>query len=119
MNSLGALIPEWVGDVDALIKQMLEGLPEPRPHEYSLDDAPRLLLECMMLTRVLNDVGHRKGLTKQQRRTGVLVLAAAVSLKAAEMDRLSRLYTDIRKGITCTHVRNDGRIWSRPITLSP
>lgn len=103
--------------MDAHIKLMLEGRPEPRTHEYSLEDASRLLLECMTLTRVLNDVGHRKGLSTQERHTGALLLTAAASLKAVELDRLSRQYPDIKKGVTCTHLRNDGRMWSRPIRL--
>lgn len=117
MLSLGELIPEWVGDVDSRISAMLEGFPEPRSHEYKLEDAPRLLLECMMLTRLLNDVGHAKGLSKKERDSRALLLAVATSLKTYVLSELSEQYPDFRKGINCRHVRNDGRIWSRPITL--
>lgn len=117
MNSLGALIPEWVGNMDEQIKVMLEGYPEPRPHEYRLENTPRLLLECMVLSRLLNDVGHAKGLSKQERHSRVLLLTFVTALKALVLDRISEQYPDIRKGITCTHMRNDGRLWSRPIRL--
>lgn len=117
MISLGELIPEWVGDVDSRISGMLEGFPEPRPHEYSLEDAPRLLLECMMLTRLLNDVGHAKGLSNKERESRARLLAVAVSLKELVLAELTEQHPEIRKGITCRHVRSDGRIWSRPITL--
>lgn len=117
MISLGELIPEWVGDMDVHIKTMLEGRPAPRTHEYKLEGASRLLLECMTLTRVLNDVGHRKGLSEQKRHTGALLLAAATHMKAVELDRFTIAHPDIKKGITCTHLRNDGWIWSRPIRL--
>ncbi len=117
MVSLGKLIPEWVGNMDEQIKLMLEGYPEPRPHEYGLENTPRLLLECMVLVRLLNDVGHARGLTKEERHSRVLLLAFATSLKALVLDGISEQYPDIRKGITCTHLRNDGRLWSRPIRL--
>lgn len=117
MVSLGKLIPEWVGDMDEQINLMLEGFPEPRPHEFSLEKAPRLLLECMVLARLLNDVGHAKGLSKQERHSRALLLAFVVPLKAFVLDGISKQYPDIRKGITCPHLRNDGRLWSRPIKL--
>lgn len=117
MVSLGKLIPEWIGDMDERIKVMLEGYPEPRPHEYNLEKAPRLLLECMVLVRLLNDVGHAKGLSKQERHSRALLLAVVLPLKTYVLDGISEQYPDVRKGITCTHLRNDGRLWSRPIRL--
>lgn len=117
MITLGELIPEWVGDMDSQIALMLEGYPEPRQHEYSLEKAPRILLECMVLTRLLNDVGHAKGLSKQERNSRVLLLAFVTPLKAFVINRISEQNPDIRKGINCTHLRNDGRLWSRPIRL--
>lgn len=117
MNSLNVLIPEWVGSMDEQIQIMLGEFPSARRHESVLEVAPRELLECMVLHRLCKDAGHQKGLTKEERKERELILAAVVPLKAWLLSGLSKKYPDIRKGINCTHVRSDGRIWSHPIRL--
>lgn len=117
MNSLKVLIPKWVGDMDKQIQVMLEELNAPRSHESILKEAPRELLECMVMHRLCRDAGHEKGLSKEERKEREMILATVVPLKLWILYNLSKNYPDIRKGINCSHVRSDGRIWSLPIRL--
>lgn len=116
MSSLDMLIPTWIGDMDEQIQIMLGEFPAARRHEFPLEVAPRELLECMVLYRLCKDVGHTKGIAKQERKERELILAIAAPLKAWLLYSISRRYPEMRK-VSCTHIRNDGRIWSRPITL--
>lgn len=117
MDSLGVLIPEWVGSMDEQIQIMLGEFPSARAHEFALEVAPRMLLECMVLHRLCKNAGHQKGLTKEGRRERELILAAVTPLKAWLLYDLSKKHPDVPKGVDCTHVRSDGRVWSRPIRL--
>ena len=49
MNSLASLIPESIGNMDEHIAEMLAETAPPVRGEYELEEAPRLLLECMVL----------------------------------------------------------------------
>lgn len=117
MSSLKILIPEWVGNMDEQIKLLLERYPEPRTHEFPVEAAPRELLECMVLFDLTKDAGHEEGLKKEERKGRLLLLDAALAVKKVLLHQFSEQHPEARKGVTCLHVRNDGRIWSRPITL--
>ena len=113
MISLGKLIPEGIGDMDELIKEMLAETAPPVRGEYELEEAPRLLLECMVLSARLKNVGHDKGLSKKDREAQIVLLNAAVALKGLILLRISEQHPEIKKGIRCTNLRNDGRLYNQ------
>lgn len=117
MNQSISLMPDWIDDADTQIRAMVQDFPEPRPHEYAVEEAPRELLECMLLTRLFKNVGHAKGLAAEEREERKLILDAAETYKQLLLFRISRQHPELKKRIGCAHVRNDGKIWSRPIRL--
>jgi hypothetical protein len=111
--SLGELIPESIGNMDEHIKEMLAETAPPGAGEYELEEAPRGLLECMVLNARLKNVGHDKGLLKGEREALLVLLNAAVALKPLLLLRISERHPEIRKGVRCTNLRNDGHLYNR------
>lgn len=113
MVSLAPLIPESIGNMDEHIEEMLAETAPPGAGEYELEEAPRGLLECMVLSSRLKNVGHDKGLSKKDREALLTLLNAAVALKHLILLRISEQHPELKKGVVCTNLRNNGRLYSR------
>jgi len=99
--------------MDEHIEEMLAETAPPGPGEYKLEEAPRGLLECMVLSSRLKNVGHDKGLPKKEREGLIKLLNAAVALKYLILLRISEQHPELKKDVMCTNLRNNGCLYSK------
>lgn len=111
-SSLCVPVPDWVGNLDELVLQGMADLPEAKDDEFEVCAAPRLVLECMFLHKLLNSKKSERGLEKPETELRMLQQSMVHAILQSELKKLS---IEHHRCMKVGNVRVNGRMYSRSL----